>query len=158
MILNDGSPTRIDPATCNTSAIDMSICSDNLARRFIWRTLSDTRNSDQFSLTVCIPKLIGRFSNALQWEDLIVKYHIEARRPNCVVQAAVGNSDRLYSRERTGLRTILKNQRKSWRRTTARDRRLQATLHRSRWRNRQLNEIPWFLRPIPAMYMTPILP
>ncbi|XP_058449303.1 uncharacterized protein LOC131429269 [Malaya genurostris] len=55
VILNSGSPTRIDPATGHTSAIDVTFCSKSLAPKFTWRTLSDTHNSDHFPITVTIP-------------------------------------------------------------------------------------------------------
>ncbi|XP_062542164.1 uncharacterized protein LOC134210157 [Armigeres subalbatus] len=55
VILNNGSPTRIDPVTGNTSAIDLTLCSARLAGRFTWRTLSDTHNNDHFPIAMFIP-------------------------------------------------------------------------------------------------------
>lgn len=55
VILNDGSPTRMNPATGSMSSIDLSLCSDTLAPRLSWRVLSDTHNSDHFPIGIYIP-------------------------------------------------------------------------------------------------------
>lgn len=55
VILNHGSPTRIDPTTGNASAIDISFCSENLASKINWHTLTDTCNSDHFPIIIGFP-------------------------------------------------------------------------------------------------------
>jgi exonuclease III/ribonuclease HI len=67
VILNNGSSTRIDPATGNTSAIDVTICSESIASRFTWRTLSDTHNSDHFPITVSLPGLSNSRTVRQKW-------------------------------------------------------------------------------------------
>jgi ribonuclease HI len=67
VILNNGSPTRIDPATGNTSAIDVTFCSESLARRFTWRTLPDTHNSDHFPITVSLPGWSHSSTSRQKW-------------------------------------------------------------------------------------------
>ena len=55
VFLNNGSATRLDTATGNTSAIDVTICSVNLASKFTWRTLADSHNSDHFPIAISLP-------------------------------------------------------------------------------------------------------
>ena len=67
IILNNGSPTRTDPATGGTSAIDLSICSKELAARFIWRVLPDTCNSDHHPITLSIPGHSQTITKRQRW-------------------------------------------------------------------------------------------
>lgn len=52
IILNTGAHTRIDLHDGKTSAIDLSIASESLARRLTWEVVSDTHGSDHFPIVV----------------------------------------------------------------------------------------------------------
>ena len=49
-ILNDGSPTYLDPRTLKTSSIDLTLCSPDLASELKWSALEDTHGSDHFPI------------------------------------------------------------------------------------------------------------
>ena len=49
-ILNDGSPTYLDPRTLKTSSIDLTLCSPELASELKWSALEDTHGSDHFPI------------------------------------------------------------------------------------------------------------
>ncbi|KAJ8734711.1 hypothetical protein PYW08_013961 [Mythimna loreyi] len=51
-ILNSGSPTRRTGPKENLSAIDLSICTPNLASSFTWRTLPSSYGSDHFPILI----------------------------------------------------------------------------------------------------------
>lgn len=52
IILNSGAHTRIDPRDGGTSAIDLTIASESLARRMSWEVLDDNHGSDHFPIVV----------------------------------------------------------------------------------------------------------
>lgn len=54
-ILNSGSPTRRTSPNENISAVDLSICSPNLASSITWQTLSSTFGSDHFPIIISFP-------------------------------------------------------------------------------------------------------
>nr|CAH7715973.1 unnamed protein product [Callosobruchus chinensis] len=51
-LLNTGQPTHFDVRSGGTSAIDLSLCSTNLAHRLTWNTLDDLSFSDHFPIIV----------------------------------------------------------------------------------------------------------
>lgn len=57
-ILNKGSPTRRTAPHEGKSAVDLSICSPDLASVLTWRTLSSTYGSDHFPLVITFPTFI----------------------------------------------------------------------------------------------------
>ena len=52
VILNDGSITRLGTSTSCPSAIDLSICSNDLALDTIWKTIPDTMGSDHLPILI----------------------------------------------------------------------------------------------------------
>lgn len=52
IVLNNGSHTRVDPHDGGTSAIDLSIASDSLARRLRWEILDDSHGSDHLPIVI----------------------------------------------------------------------------------------------------------
>lgn len=52
IVLNNGTPTRLDPHNGGLSAIDLTIVSESLARRLSWEVLDDNHGSDHFPITV----------------------------------------------------------------------------------------------------------
>ena len=54
VILNDGSPTRVDDGTGDVSSIDLSLVSSNLATRFSWATYDDTLGSDHLPIVLSL--------------------------------------------------------------------------------------------------------
>lgn len=50
IVLNDQQHTRIDPRDGGSSAIDLSIVSETIAREFAWSVDDDTRGSDHFPI------------------------------------------------------------------------------------------------------------
>ena len=76
-ILNDGSITRISSPTVRPSAIDLTICSNNLALDAKWKTLADSMGSDHLPIlidmgTECVVRqnCIERFdrTKCIDWE------------------------------------------------------------------------------------------
>lgn len=55
ILLNNGNPTHIDPATGKFSAIDLSISSSQIAPIFTWDTLSDPYSSDHIPINIILP-------------------------------------------------------------------------------------------------------
>lgn len=55
-ILNTGSPTRLTKPDEAISAIDLSICTSNLASLLSWSTLSSTFNSDHYPIVISFPR------------------------------------------------------------------------------------------------------
>ncbi|KAG6459582.1 hypothetical protein O3G_MSEX011460 [Manduca sexta] len=55
-VLNDGSPTRRVSPLQNPSAVDLSLCSPQLASHLIWKILSSTYGSDHFPILITIPQ------------------------------------------------------------------------------------------------------
>lgn len=58
-IVNTGSPTRRTAPTENISAIDLSICTSNLASTLTWRTLTSTFGSDHYPIIISLPTKTG---------------------------------------------------------------------------------------------------
>ncbi|GFG30725.1 hypothetical protein Cfor_02937 [Coptotermes formosanus] len=54
-ILNSGCPTRLSKPDEATSAIDLSICTSNLASSLSWSTLPSTFNSDHYPIIISFP-------------------------------------------------------------------------------------------------------
>lgn len=54
-ILNNGSPTRLTRPTEGKSAIDLSICTPDIASSLSWSTLSSTYGSDHYPIVVNFP-------------------------------------------------------------------------------------------------------
>ena len=58
-IINDGSPTRRVPPSQNPqSAVDLTICSSNLASLLFWKTLPLTYGSDHFPIIITNPRSV----------------------------------------------------------------------------------------------------
>lgn len=58
--LSPHSPTRRTAPHENTSAVDLSICTPNLASLITWRTLSSTFGSDHFPIVISLPTIRAR--------------------------------------------------------------------------------------------------
>lgn len=56
VILNNGTPTRIDVNSCKTSCLDLIFASPSLARITNWEVLNDTVGSDHFPVKTAIEK------------------------------------------------------------------------------------------------------
>lgn len=54
-ILNNGSPTRFTEPSQNTSVVDLSICTPNLACSLNWHTLPSTHGSDHYPIIISLP-------------------------------------------------------------------------------------------------------
>jgi exonuclease III len=67
VILNNGAATRIDPVTGSTSAIDLTLCSENLAHKLTWRILPDSFNSDHFPISISIPQWSSSKAARRKW-------------------------------------------------------------------------------------------
>lgn len=52
IVLNNGTHTRVDLYTGKTSAIDLSIVSESLARRLSWEVIDDSCGSDHFPIVI----------------------------------------------------------------------------------------------------------
>nr|CAH7714757.1 unnamed protein product [Callosobruchus chinensis] len=52
VLINTGAPTRFDVRTAGCSAIDLSMCSPQLATRITWTTLEDLNFSDHFPIVI----------------------------------------------------------------------------------------------------------
>jgi ribonuclease HI len=59
-ILNDGSPTRLSSPNQNPSAVDLTICSGNLACSSSWSILDDPFSSDHFPIFVSLSVSLSR--------------------------------------------------------------------------------------------------
>ena len=51
-LLNDTSPTYLDPRSFNTSAVDLTMCSPEIAPEFSWATMDDPHHSDHFPIHI----------------------------------------------------------------------------------------------------------
>ena len=54
VLLNDGSPTHIDPRTHSSSCLDLSFCSPDASLDFSWSVLDSTFSSDHFPLSLSL--------------------------------------------------------------------------------------------------------
>jgi len=52
ILLNDGSPTRVDDNTGNLSYIDLSLVSSTVAAKCLWHTIDDSLGSDHFPIFI----------------------------------------------------------------------------------------------------------
>jgi len=52
ILLNSGEPTRLNPSKGKFSAIDLSLCSSNLAQRTSWSTLPEIYDSDHIPIKI----------------------------------------------------------------------------------------------------------
>lgn len=52
ILLNSGEPTRLNPLNGKFSAIDLSLCSSNLAQRTSWSTLPEIYDSDHIPIRI----------------------------------------------------------------------------------------------------------
>lgn len=69
IVLNTGDHTRIDPHDGKTSAIDLSIASEYLARRLRWEVIDDNHGSDHFPIVVRdIDKLTRPEQKSQRWK------------------------------------------------------------------------------------------
>lgn len=62
IVLNSGAHTRIDPHDGHTSAIDLSVVSEALARRLTWEVTEDSCGSDHFPIVIRDSERITRRS------------------------------------------------------------------------------------------------
>ena len=51
-LLNDTSPTYIDPRTFKTSSVDITMCSPEIAPDLSWATMDDPHHSDHFPIQI----------------------------------------------------------------------------------------------------------
>ncbi|KAK9679755.1 hypothetical protein QE152_g39746 [Popillia japonica] len=54
IFLNDGSPTRITNPSHGASAVDITLCSLDLAQRAQWRVLDDSYTSDHLPILITL--------------------------------------------------------------------------------------------------------
>ena len=52
VLLNDGSPTRVDDNTGNLSFIDLSLVSSSIAAKCLWHTIDDSLGSDHLPILI----------------------------------------------------------------------------------------------------------
>ena len=51
-LLNDTSPTYLDPRTFRTTSVDLTLCSPEIAPDFSWTTMDDPHHSDHFPIQI----------------------------------------------------------------------------------------------------------
>lgn len=67
ILLNNGKPTRFNARTGETSAIDISFCSPQLAVKLAWNTLNDLHSSDHFPININLNFETRSFSIKERW-------------------------------------------------------------------------------------------
>lgn len=67
-LLNDGSHTRLDPSSGDSSCLDLSICSHNIASRLSWKVHDDCCGSDHLPLVISLNRATPIASCRPKWK------------------------------------------------------------------------------------------